>query len=68
MVEILEPVAGALAELRQDGETINWWSGDSDSTQGGFVLEADLIARLAALGCHIYGTTYLSEDSDDANA
>ncbi|MEV4735785.1 MULTISPECIES: DUF4279 domain-containing protein [unclassified Microbacterium] len=67
LVEILAPVADALAVLREGGETIIWWSGDSDSTQGGFVLEADLITRLAALGCHVYGTAFLSEDADDAD-
>jgi hypothetical protein len=65
LVDLLEPCADALAELRQDGETIIWWSGDSDSTQGGFVLEADLLRRAAILGCDVYGTTYLSEDADD---
>jgi len=62
LVVRLEPAAQALAELRQGGETVLWWSGDSDSTQGGFVLEADLIGRLAKLGCAVYGTAFLTED------
>lgn len=62
LVVRLEPRAQALAELRQGGETVLWWSGDSDSTQGGFVLEADLIDHLAKLGCDVFGTAYLAED------
>ncbi|MFB8189953.1 hypothetical protein ACFC14_11545 [Microbacterium sp. NPDC055988] len=62
LVVRLEPAAQALRELRQGGETVLWWSGDSDSTQGGFVLEADLIDSLAKLGCSVYGTAFLTED------
>ncbi|MDF2993370.1 MAG: hypothetical protein K0S37_3884 [Microbacterium sp.] len=62
LVRKLEPRAEALAELRHDGETVLRWSGDSDSTQGGFVLEADLIRGLATLGCSLYGIAYLEED------
>jgi hypothetical protein len=61
----LQPSPQALAELRQGGETRLWWSGDSDSTQGGFVLEADLISYLAKLGCDVFGTAYLTEDDHD---
>lgn len=52
-------------ELREGGETRLWWSGDSDSTQGGFVLEADLIGHLATLGCDVFGTAYLAEGEDE---
>ena len=65
LVVKLEPAAQALAELRQGGETVLWWSGDSDSTQGGFVLEADLISSLAKLGCEVFGTAYLTEADVD---
>lgn len=58
----LEPSAQALSDLRQDGETVLWWSGDSDSTQGGFLLEADLISSLAKMGCPVYGTAFLTDD------
>ena len=36
LVARMEPRAHALAELREHGETVIWWSGDSDSAQGGF--------------------------------
>lgn len=62
LVERLLPVKDRLAELREGGETVIWWSGDSDCTQGGFVLEPDLLDALSVLGCHIYGTAFLSED------
>lgn len=64
LVDRLEPLAQVLMELRQGGEVVLWWSGDSDSTQGGFVLEADLIGRLARLGCDVFGTAYLAEDEN----
>lgn len=68
LVVRLEPSAHALMELRQGGETRLWWSGDSDSTQGGFVLAADLISSLATLGCDVFGTAYLTEDDEDEDA
>jgi hypothetical protein len=58
LVDRLKPHADALAKMRQNGETVIWWSGGSDSAQGGFVLDADLIAGLAVLGCAVYGTAY----------
>ena len=64
LVSRLQPRSHVLAELRQGGETTLWWSGDSDSTQGGFVLEADLIRSLAELGCDVFGTAYLTDDED----
>ena len=65
LIARLQPSSQVLAELRQGGETRLWWSGDSDSTQGGFVLEADLISYLAKLGCDVFGTAYLAEDDDE---
>ena len=65
LVDVFRPRAAALATLRADCETIIWWSGDSDSEQGGFVIPADLLSDLAALGCDLYGTAYLEQDDDD---
>ncbi len=67
LVNVFRPRAAALASLRADCETIIWWSGDSDSSQGGFVIPADLLADLAILGCDLYGTAYLDEDGDADN-
>lgn len=53
----------ALRSLRPDCETIIWWSGDSDSAQGGFAIPADLLADLALLGCDLYGTAYLDDEN-----
>lgn len=64
LVSRLQPRSHVLAELRQGGETRLWWSGDSDSTQGGFVLEMDLIRSLAELGCDVFGTAFLTDDED----
>ena len=65
LVGRLEPHAQALEDLREGGETRLWWSGDSDSAQGGFVLDTDLIRRLSNLGCDVYGTAFLTEDDED---
>ncbi|CAN5334175.1 hypothetical protein BH09ACT1_BH09ACT1_12810 [soil metagenome] len=65
LIGAIRDSASALASLRPDCETIIWWSGYSDSVQGGFVMPADLIADLALLGCDLYGTAYIGEDDDD---
>lgn len=38
-----------------------WWSADSDSTQGGFVIPVELAAGIAELGVDVYATVYLDE-------
>lgn len=65
LIDAFRERAAELALLREDCETIIWWSGDSDSTQGGFVIPADLLADLAALECDLYGTTFLGDDDDE---
>lgn len=65
LVAVLVPRADALAGLRADSETTLWWSGDSDSSQGGFVLTSELIEQLAILGCEVYGTTYFDDETAD---
>jgi hypothetical protein len=57
--------ADAIAELKQDCDVSITWSGYSDSWQGGFVLEQDLLQELGRLGIPIWGTTYLDDDSDE---
>lgn len=66
LVSRVKPRAHVLSELRQNGESVIWWLGMSDSVQGGFVLEADLIGELSALGCDVYGDVYLDEDEAPA--
>lgn len=69
LVGLLRGRADALAALRPACATVIRWSGDSDSTQGGFVIPAALIADLAALGCDLSGTAYLAEtDARDDDA
>lgn len=67
LVNRVAPNAQALADIRESGETVLWWSGDSDSVQGGFVLEADLIADVSRLGCDVYGTAYLDDGEADGS-
>jgi hypothetical protein len=52
--------AMALRDLRESCEIILWWSGDSDSSQGGFVIPSALLVDLADMGCDLYGTAFLS--------
>lgn len=65
LVERLLPRADAIAELRRDAQLVMRWSGASDSTQGGFVMTAELLAGLATLGCELRGTAYIDEETDD---
>jgi hypothetical protein len=51
-------------QLQTDFELTIWWSGRSDSTQGGFVLPADLVQRLAQYRCDFFGTAFLAEEDD----
>ena len=50
-----------LALLRGDFETQIVWSAGSDTQEAGFLLDADLLAGLAALGCDFYGDLRLHE-------
>jgi hypothetical protein len=61
LVEVLFPLAASLEALRDDCETVIWWSGDSNNSQGTFVLPASLIKDLAAIGCEVRGTVYLDD-------
>ncbi|AWB96278.1 hypothetical protein DCE93_11975 [Agromyces badenianii] len=53
------PAIGKLSRLPDDCDAKIWWSADSDSTQGGFVLRAELAASIAELGVDVYATVYL---------
>jgi hypothetical protein len=55
----------AIAELKIDCEVSITWSGYSDSWQGGFVLEEELLTELGRLGNPIWGTTYLDDGADE---
>jgi len=68
LIAKLEPNASLVSRLRDSGDTRIWWSGGSDSVQGGFVLQADLISSLAALECDVYGTAYLAEEIDGVDS
>ncbi|HEY4153164.1 MAG TPA: hypothetical protein VGM38_07555 [Pseudolysinimonas sp.] len=65
LLDVFRDRANAISSLRPDCETVIWWSGDSDSSQGGFVIPADLLADIALLGCDLYGTAYLIDEDDE---
>jgi heme-degrading monooxygenase HmoA len=50
--------ADALATLRESCTILVDYRGHSDSTQGGFVFPAEVVAGLAALGCDVFGSVY----------
>jgi hypothetical protein len=69
LLTVFRERANALQSLRRECDTVIWWSGDSDSGQGGFVLTADVLSDLARLGCDLYGTTFLNDvDSESGIA
>jgi hypothetical protein len=66
LVASVRPAIGKLSLLPTDCEARIWWSADSDSTQGGFVIPAALAANIAALAVDVHATVYLEEDSNSA--
>lgn len=67
LMTLLRPAAGKVHELPADCDTRIWWSADSDSTQGGFVLPADLSRTIGKLGVDVYATVYLDRDDETAS-
>jgi hypothetical protein len=65
LLATLLPLADRLDALRGDWEFVVWWGGFSDSEQGGFVIEPDVLAGLARLGAPLYGTAYLDDPAED---
>lgn len=64
LVELLarmERAVGKVAALPPDCDVRIWWSADSDSDQGGFVLPIEVVTRIAALGVDVFATVYLGE-------
>src|SRR5688572_17861026 len=57
------PAIGRFSVLPADCHARIWWSADSDSLQGGFVLPVELAANLAALGVDVYATVHLEGSS-----
>lgn len=55
---------GRVGNLPDDCKTRVWWSADSDSSQGGFVLPVDLVEQISALGVDLYVTVYLGDEAD----
>ncbi|WP_395244019.1 hypothetical protein ACGGZK_18140 [Agromyces sp. MMS24-K17] len=51
--------AGRFPLLPPDCSARIWWSANSDSTQGGFVIPVELAAAIAELGIDVYATVYL---------
>ena len=56
---------GRVGNLPNDCETRVWWSADSDSSQGGFVLPIDLVKQISALGVDVHATVYLDDETEN---
>lgn len=65
LLERCRPAAGRVELLPEDCQTRIWWTADSDSTQGGFVLPVELAAEIAALGADVYTTINLEDPCED---
>ncbi len=61
LVARLVPKAAEVRALAAELDAAIRWSAHSDSTQGGFVLNAELLAGIAALGVPLFGTVGLVE-------
>ncbi|KJC63010.1 DUF4279 domain-containing protein [Agreia bicolorata] len=64
LLVLLRPAAGKVHQLPKDCCARIWWSAYSDSTQGGFVLLADISKAIADLGVDMFATAYLDEGND----
>lgn len=63
-MQVFRGKSAAIDVLREGWDVRLWWSGSSDSSQGGFVFDSELLRDLAALGCDFFGTVYTS-DADE---
>jgi len=61
LANLLSGKGAILSSLRPELEPTILWSGDSDSSQGGFYLPLDLIRDLGELGCDVMMTVYNKE-------
>ncbi|GAA1940969.1 hypothetical protein [Agromyces allii] len=64
LVAAARPGVGQFQLPSTDCSARIWWSADSDSTQGGFVLPVELAAGIAELGVDVYATVYLDDGSN----
>ncbi len=56
-----------IAELKVDCDVSITWTGSSDSWQGGFVLDEDLLRDLGSLGIPIWGTVLLDDEVEEGD-
>ncbi|WP_186317596.1 DUF4279 domain-containing protein [Curtobacterium sp. 9128] len=56
-----------IAELKLDCDVSITWTGSSDSWQGGFVLDEDLLRDLGRLGIAIWGTVLLDDEAEEGD-
>jgi hypothetical protein len=63
LLTAVRPAIGRVATLPDDCDVRIWWSADSDSPQGGFVLPADLAAEVGAFGVDVYATVWVEDGS-----
>jgi hypothetical protein len=64
LISRLRAAAGKVEALPADCDVKIWWSADSDSSQGGFVIPMELSKGMAELGVDLYATVYLDPETD----
>lgn len=66
LFSVARPAGGKFPLLPADCDARIWWTADSDSTHGGFVISADLATNIAAIGIDVYATVSLEVASNKA--
>jgi hypothetical protein len=64
LISYIRAAAGKVQDLPADCDVRIWWSAHSDSSQGGFVIPAELSRGIAELGIDLNATVYLDAETD----
>jgi hypothetical protein len=62
LISHVSTAAGKVQSLPRDCNVRIWWSAYSDSTQGVFVVPAELSRAIGELGIDLYATVYLGDE------
>lgn len=68
LIETLQPKRKALDKLREHYFIEIAWNGYSDRMQAGFLIPADLLAAMGALGIDFHGQVFFKQTGTDQDA
>ena len=68
LIETLQPKRKALDKLRENYFVEIAWNGYSDRMQAGFLIPADLLAAMGALGIDFHGQVFFKQTGTAAIA